>query len=473
MYNVQTLENEPQPITLDTADLATRFRGALIRRDDPDYDDARSIWNGMIDRSPVLIARCTGTADVIEAVRFANANNLKISVRGGGHNVAGNAICDDGIVIDLSLMKGIHVDPAQKTARAQPGVNWGELDRETQVFGLATPGGIVSNTGISGLTLGGGFGWLTRKHGFTSDNLRSVEVVTADGECITASETENSDLFWGIRGGGGNFGIVTSFEYQLHSVGPDVMAGIIFYPLDAARDVLRFYRDFAASAPNELGTNVSFLLAPAAPFIPESMHGKPVIAIIVCHTGSVEEGQQVLQPLKSFGTPIADAIKPKTYLAQNSMLDAGQPSGLQYYWKSEYLSEISDEAIDICISYATRITSPNTRVNLFHLGGAVRDHDENATAVSHRDAEFVLAINNGWKNPHDSTAQMRWTVDFWRAMRTFSTGGVYVNFLSNDDGQDRVKAAYGAEKYDRLVQIKNKYDPANRFRMNQNVVPTA
>lgn len=473
MINDQILENAPQPITLDTADLATRFRGALVRRDDPNYDAVRAIWNGMIDRSPALIARCTGTADVIEAVRFANANNLTISIRGGGHNVAGNAICDDGIVIDLSLMKGVYVDPVQKTARAQPGANWGDVDRETQVFGLATPGGIVSNTGISGLTLGGGFGWLTRKHGFTCDNLRSAEVVTADGECITASETENSDLFWGIRGGGGNFGIVTSFEYNLHDVGPDVMAGIIFYPLDAARDVLRFYRDFAASAPRELGSNAVFLLAPPAQFIPEAMHGKPAIAIIVCHTGSVEEGKQVLQPLKSFGTPIVDAIKPKTYLAQNAMLDAGQPSGLHYYWKSEYLSEISDEAIDTCIEYAAKITSPNTRVNLFHLGGAVRDYDENAMAASHRDAEFVLAINNGWKNPQDSEAQMRWTVDFWTAMRPLASGGVYVNFLSNDDGQDRVKAAYGAEKYDRLVQLKNKYDPANRFRMNQNVVPTA
>ncbi len=473
MTTQQMYMNEQRRTPIDSAaveDFKSRFRGDLIRPDHPLYDEARSIWNAMIDKRPALIARCIGTADVIEAVRFADRNNLLVAVRGGGHNVAGSALCDDGLVIDLSLMKGIHVDPVRRIARAQPGVTWGELDRETQVFALAVPGGIVSETGIAGLTLGGGFGWLSRKHGFTCDNLLSVEVVTANGELVTAGKTENADLFWGIRGGGGNFGVVTSFEYELHPVGPEVMAGIIFHPLHAARDVLRFYRDFTASAPNELGSMAVFLLAPSAPFIPEAMRGQPAIAIVACYAGAVEEGQRVMQPLKTFGKPLADAIKPKPFAEQNAMLDAGQPAGLQYYWKSEYLSEISDEAIETCVQYAAGITSPNTRVALFHLGGMVRSNDEAAMAVSHRNSEYVLAINNGWKNPSDNARQIQWTRELWTAMRPFSNGGVYVNFLSEDDSA-RVRAAYGSDKYDQLVRLKNKYDSANRFRMNQNIQP--
>jgi FAD/FMN-containing dehydrogenase len=471
MTTMPILTNEHRSIQLDLTEFAVRFRGDLIRPDDAEYDRARSIWNAMIDRRPALIARCTGTADVIEAMRFARENDLLIAVRGGGHNVSGNAICNDGLVIDLSAMKGIHVDPVKQVARAQPGVTWGELDHETQAFGLATPGGIVSETGIAGLTLGGGFGWLTRKHGFTCDNLRSVDLVTADGALVTASETENPDLFWGVRGGGGNFGIVTSFEYNLHPVGPEVMAGLILYPLAAAREVLRFYRNFIASAPDELGSMGVFLLAPLAPFVPRDLQGKPALGLIVCYAGSVAEGEKVLQPLKSFGMPIVDAIKPKPYCVQNAMLDAGQPSGLQYYWKNEYLSELSDVAIDTCIDYAAKITSPQTRVGLFHLGGSVRNRDEASMALSHRDTTYVLAINNGWKNPSDNAHQIQWTRDFWTAMRPFSTGGVYVNFLSEDDGQNRVRAAYGSGKYDKLVQLKNRYDPTNRFRMNQNIEP--
>ncbi len=473
MTTQQMHMNEQQHTQIDIAaveDFQSRFRGDLIRPDHPLYDEARSIWNAMIDKHPALIARCTGAADVIEAVRFADRNDLLVAVRGGGHNVAGSALCDDGLVIDLSMMKGIYVDPVRRIARAQPGVTWGELDRETQVFGLAVPGGIVSETGIAGLTLGGGFGWLSRKHGFTCDNLRSVDIVTANGELVTASKTENADLFWGIRGGGGNFGVVTSFEYDLHPVGPEVMAGIIFHPLYAARDVLRFYRDFTAAAPNELGSMAVFLLAPSAPFIPEAMWGQPAIAIIACYVGAVEEGQRVMQPLKTFGKPLADAIKPKPFAAQNAMLDAGQPAGLQYYWKSEYLSEISDDAIETCVQYAAGITSPHTRVALFHLGGAVRNNDEADMAVSHRNTEYVLAINNGWKNPADNAKQIQWTRELWTAMRPFSNGGVYVNFLSEDDGT-RVRAAYGSDKYDQLVLLKNKYDSSNRFRVNQNIQP--
>lgn len=472
---LEMLTNENQLTVLDEATIdrfKTKLRGNLILPTDENYDVVRSIWNAMIDKRPAIIAQCTGTVDVMQAVRFAREHDLLIAVRGNGHNVAGNALCNNGLVIDLSLMKGIHVDPEQRTARAQPGANWGDLDHETQAFGLASPGGIVSDTGISGLTLGGGFGWLTRQYGFTCDTLRSVDVVTAEGDLVKASETENSDLFWGIRGGGGNFGIVTSFEYNLYPVGPEVLAGLIIYSMDQASDVLRFYRDFAATAPRKLGSMAVFLTAPPAPFIPEAVHGKPVLAIIACYAGELEKGVEVLKPLREFGNPFIDGIKPKPYIDHNSSLDPGQPSGMQYYWKSEYLHEIADDAIETCISYAAEMTSPQARAALFHLGGAIKDHDEMSMAVSHRDAEFVLAINTGWKNPDDNKEQMQWTHDFWTAMKPFSTGGVYVNFLSEDDGQARVRSAYGDEKYERLVQLKNKYDPSNVFQMNQNIKPS-
>jgi len=426
----------------------------------------------MIDKKPALIARCTKSDDVIEAVKFARDNNLPLSVRGSGHNVAGNAVCDDGLMIDLSLMKDIQVDQDNSTATAQPGVVFGEMDQATQPFGLATPGGIVSETGIAGLTLGGGFGWLARKHGFTCDNLISAEVVTADGELLTASQSENPDLFWGIRGGGGNFGIVTSFTYQLQQVGPEVLAGLILHPLEAASDVLRFYREFTATSPEELGSMAVFRLAPPAAFIPEELHGKPVLAIIVCYVGDIEEGERVLQPLRDFGSPIADGIKRTDFAAHNSSLDVGQPKGLQYYWKSEYVTEIADDVIETLVDFAGKMTSAYTRLAVFHLGGAIKRHDEQAMAVSHRDAEYVIAINTGWADPIDTKSQIQWTRDLWTAIRPFSSG-VYVNFLSADDGEDRVKAAYGDEKFERLVQLKNKYDPQNLFQLNQNIKPAS
>ncbi len=451
--------------------LAANLRGEMLRTGDDGYDPARTIWNAMIDNYPTAIARCLGTADVVEAVNFAREHQLLVSARGGGHNVAGNAVCDDGLMIDLSQMKGIHVDPQRRTARVQPGVTLGDLDRETQLHGLATPTGIVSETGLAGLTLGGGFGWLTRKYGFTSDNLLSAEVVTADGDVLHASETENPDLFWGIRGGGGNFGIVTSFEYQLHPVGPNVLAGLIAHRMEDAAEVLRFYRDFTAEAPPELGSMAVFRLAPPAPFIPESLRGKPILALIVCYAGEVKNGEQVLQPLREFGEPLADLIDVKPYLAHQTMLDAGQPEGYQYYWKSEYLNELQDDAIKTAVAYSADMTSPQTRVAIFQLGGAVGQIDEMATAASHREAEYILAINNGWENPADNEQQIEWTRDFWQEMQPFSTGGSYVNFMSADAGQKRVEAGYGAEKYERLVNVKNRYDPDNFFRMNQNVAP--
>lgn len=453
--------------------LRSRFSGEILQATDAGYDDARALWNAMIDKHPAIIARCRTTEDVIEAVNFARNNNILLSIRGSGHNVAGNAVVEGGLMIDLSRMKDIQVDPENQRATAQPGVVFGEMDEATQPFGLAAPGGIVSETGIAGLTLGGGFGWLSRKFGFTCDNLISAEVVTANGELVTASESENPDLFWGIRGGGGNFGVVTSFEFQLQPVGPEVLAGMTIYPLEDAVEALHFYRDFTGSTPNELGAMAVFRLAPPAPFIPEELHGKPVLAIVVCYVGEVERAEKVVQPLRDFGDPIVDAIKVKPFADHNSSLDAGQPTGLHYYWKSEYLTEIADGAIETLVAFAANMTSANTRLALFHLGGAIQNHNEQAMAVSHRKAEYILAINTGWPNPADSESRINWTKDLWTSIRPFSSGGVYVNFLSEDDGQDRVRAAYGGgEKYERLVQLKSKYDPGNLFQMNKNIKPT-
>jgi FAD/FMN-containing dehydrogenase len=471
--------NEPKAATAlpDTqlddvavADLKTRFRGALLRPGDAGYDAARSIWNGMINKRPALIARCTGTADVIAAVNFARTHHLLLAVRGGGHNVAGSAMCDGGLVIDLSAMRGMLVDSSARVAHVQPGLTWGDLDHETQAFGLATPGGIVSATGVAGLTLGGGFGWLSRKYGLSSDNLRSVKIVTADGRFVTASERENSDLFWAVRGGGGNFGVATDFEFQLHPVGPQVMAGLVFYPMEQAREVLHFYRAFAASAPDELTTMAVLRIAPPAPFLPRQFHGAPVIGIAACYVGSLEEGERALRPLKTFGAPIADLIEPKPFVRHQVLLDTSSPNGRHYYWKSEYLPGLSDAALETVISHSRQFSSPLTAVLLFQLGGAIRRVDEHATAAGNRNAEFVLNIQSSWLEAGESQRHIQWTREFWTAMRPFSTGGVYMNFLSMDEGEERVRAAYGSN-YDRLAAIKTSYDPTNLFRVNQNIKP--
>ena len=408
---------------------------------------------------------------MIAAVNFGRNHDLLISVRGGGHNVAGNAVCDDGLMIDLTLMNGVELDLETGTATAGPGAVFGDLDRATQPHGMAVPGGIVSETGIAGLTLGGGFGWLTREHGFTSDNLISADVVTADGRLVTASTSETPDLFWGIRGGGGNFGVVTSFTYRMRSVGEEVLGGIVFYPLEDAAKVLRFFRTFTSTTPVQLGAAAIFLLAPPAPFLPEAVHGTPVLALIVCYNGDLDEGERVLQPLREFGAPLFDGIGRKPFAAHNSFLDAGQPSGKYYDWKSEYVTEIADDAIDVLVDYAGHMTSPYARLAVFQLGGNVQQFDEQASAVSHRGAEYIFAVNTGWAEQSQTESQMRWTHDLWTALRPFSMGGVYVNFLSEDDGEDRVQAAYGAEKYERLVELKRRYDPQNLFKMNKNIRP--
>lgn len=450
----------------------TGLRGRLMRPGDDGYEEARTVWNGMIDRKPALIVRCAGVADVIAAVNVARERGLLVAVRAGGHNVAGTAVCEGGMVIDLSAMKGIRVDPVRRTVRAEPGLLWSEFDHETQAFGLATPGGIVTHTGIAGLTLGGGIGWLMRKHGLTCDNLLAADVVTADGKFLQASPSEHADLFWGLCGGGGNFGIVTSFEYRLHAVGPQVLAGVVLYPAERGREVLRCYREYIATVPDELTTIVNLRKAPLAPFLPAHIHGQPVVIIAVCYAGPIDEGERVLAPLRAFGEPLVDLIRPTSYMAHQGMFDASVPHGLRYYWKSEYLGALSDEAIDTLIEHAWQAPSPTSYTIMFQLGGAIRQVSNDDTAFEDRQALHALNINGVWSDALATDAHVQWTRTFWEAMRPFSTGSVYVNFLG-DEGTERVRAAYGARKYDRLVSLKTTYDPTNLFRHNQNIRPMA
>ena len=461
-------ENQLRESTLQ--DFSTSLRGDILRPGDDSYHPARTLWNAMIDMRPALIVRCAGTADVILSLQFARRHELLISVRGGGHNIAGSALCNQGMTIDLSRMKGIWVDRESSTAYAQPGVCWGDLDQETQAFGLATPGGIVSTTGIAGLTLGGGFGWLSRQYGYTCDNLLSAELVTAKAQHLRVSNLENEDLFWAIRGGGGNFGIVTSFHYRLHPVGPELLAGLRLYPMDKAINILRFYRRFSSEAPPQLGSLVLLRRAPAAPFLPRHLHGTPVIGLALCYLGSVEEGRRVLQPLEELGTPLVDQIGPKPFSFHQKMLDAAQPAGRRYYWKSEYLNTLPNDLLSTLVKYASRISSPLSTVLLMQLGGAISQRAEGETAAAHRQAGYILNIASSWSDPRQSSTHIAWTRKFWKECLPYSTGGTYVSFLTRDEGKQRIRAAYGSN-YSRLVEIKNRYDPQNRFRFNQNIAP--
>jgi FAD/FMN-containing dehydrogenase len=450
--------------------LRTRFAGPLILPSDECYEQARSVWNGAIHRRPALIARCTGTADVLAALRFARDQGLEISVRGGGHAVAGHALCDGGVLIDLSPMTYVRVDPESRTARAGGGALWSHLDRETQAFGLAVTGGIVTHTGIGGLTLGGGIGHLMRKFGLTIDNLHSCDVVTADGKFVVASKNDHDDLFWGLRGGGGNFGIVTSFNYTLHRVGPTVLAGLLLYPLSEAARVLAYFRDYVARAPDEVGILGNLRLAPPIPIVPREMHGKPIVAIIVCYAGDIEEGEKELDGLRRFKAPVLDAIAPKPYLAHQAMFDAALPHGRGYYWKSCELPPLSDAMIDILIRQSERITSPYSTMPIFTKGGAVARVPEDATAFSNRGAQHNLNIVGAWEmNDPDPERHVAWVRETWEAMQPFATGA-YVNFMS-DEPAASVRSAYGPEKYQRLVALKRRYDPDNVFRYNHNIVP--
>jgi FAD/FMN-containing dehydrogenase len=442
-------------------EFAANLRGELLRPEDDGYDTTRAVFNGMIDKRPAIIVRCVGTSDVIQGVNFARTHDLLVSVRGGGHSVAGNAVSDGGLMLDLSPMKGIRVDPVRRTAQAQAGLTLGEFDHETQAFGLATTLGVVSVTGIGGLTLGGGLGWLNGKHGLACDNLLSADVVTADGHVLTASDEENEDLFWGIRGGGGNFGVVTLFEYQLHPVGP-VLGGGLRYPAAQARDFLRFYHEFASTCPDELSTAASLGQAP---------DGSVVVGVAVCYCGPIETGERVLHPLRTFGSPLEDNIQPMSYRALQSAPDGGFPLGRQHYWKSSYLKHLSDEAIEVMLRFVAEMPSPISGVGLQQMHGAASRVAPAATAFPHRDEHYDFLILSQWADPTDSEENMRWTRRLFEQMEPFFEKGVYVNNLG-EEGEDRVREAYG-ENYERLVALKDKYDPTNQFRLNQNIRPTA
>jgi FAD/FMN-containing dehydrogenase len=457
-----------EPKTVD--DFRTRLRGPVLLPGDAGYDEARAIWNAMIDRRPALIARCLGVADVLAGVKFAREHGLSLSIKGGGHNIAGLAVCDGGLMLDMSLMRGVWVDPITRTARAQAGCLLGDVDRETQVHGLAAVLGFVSATGIAGLTLGGGFGYLTRRLGWSSDNVLSMDVVTADGRLVRASEKDNSDLFWGLCGGGGNFGVVTSFEYKLYPVGPEIMAGAMAWSAADAGDVLEMYRALTEQAPPELTCVAALRKAPPAPWLPKNIHGQSIVAIFVCHSGAVKEGERDVAPIKSFGSPVGDIIQPRSYVSQQSLLDATQPKGRRYYWKSEYLSKLEPEMLAKLIEHAQRIVSPHSAIILFPVNGALGKLPQYHSAVGNRDAAFVLNVTASWENAADDQANIEWARAAWRDIRRFSTGGTYVNFLTEEEGEERIHAAYGTN-YDRLVAVKKKWDPENLFRVNKNIAP--
>jgi hypothetical protein len=454
-------------------DLRARFRGALLRPGEEGYEEARRVWNGSVDRRPALIARCAGADDVATAVRFAREQDLLVSVRGGGHAVAGHAVCDDGLMIDLSLMKSVRVDPEARTARGAGGLLWGELDRATQQFGLATTGGVISHTGIGGLTLGGGLGHLMRTYGLTVDNLRAVDLVTADGERRRVDADHEPDLFWGLRGGGGNFGVATALEYRLHPVGPVVLAGPVFWSIDDGPKVLRFLRDFAPEAPDELGIAVAMMLAPPLPFMPPEMIGKPVVGLVLVWSGDIPAGMTAMQPLRTVGSPVADAVGPVPYRFLQSMLDDGAPHGRHYYWKAHRLPTLTDATIDALLGCLDSITSPFGQINGWAVGGAASRVDPAATAVGEREVGFDLSIAAAWPagsaRDGDDAPHKAWVRRWWEVLRPQSVG-VYANFIS-DEGAAGVRAAYG-ERLARLTALKDRYDPTNLFRLNANIPPS-
>ena len=451
------------------ADLCATFRGPLVQPGDPTYEADRRIWNGSIDKRPALIARCLGVADVIAAVRFARAHGLIVALRGGGHSFPGYSTCDGGVLIDLSLMKGIRVDPEARTARVQAGVVIGELDHETQTFGLAVPAGIVTHTGVAGLTLGGGIGFQHRKYGLTIDNLLSVDVVTAEGEFVKANADENADLFWGLRGGGGNFGIVTEFEFRLNPLGPIVMSGAVLWPVADAPEVLRFYRDWIEDCPDELMTVAVARRAPDLPFVPRDLVGQRVVGVASCYCGPVEDGEKVLAPLRSFGSPVVDGCTPKPFVAHQASFDPTFEPGWWYYFKALDVARLSDEVIDITAEHVARIQSPITSIALWQLGGAMSRVGDDETAFNGRKSGHTFNINGNVFDGEGFDAERQWVRDFWSALQPHQTG-VYVNFLG-DEGEGRVREAYGREKFDRLRALKRKYDPDNFFRLNQNIPP--
>ena len=451
--------------------LAGGFGGVILREGDASYDSARAIFNGMYDQRPALIARCDGLADVTASIAFARDNDLEIAVRGGGHSVPGYASTDGGMVIDLRDMNGVRVDPRARTVRAEGGTTWGKFDRETQAFGLATTGGRITTTGLGGLTLGSGSGWLERKFGWTLDNLVSADVVTASGEVVHASETENDELFWGLRGGGGNFGVVTSFEYGLHELGPIVLGGMLLHRRDKAPALLRDWRDFMRTAPDEVGSGFAFLTAPPLEFVPEALRGQPACGIVFLYAGPAEEGEDAAREMRALADPDVDLVMPMPYTVVQQLLDAPNPPGRPQYWKSDNVKELSDSAIETLIEQANAVTSPLSVVILEAKGGAIRRVPDDATPLSGRDAEIAFYGISQWEDPAEAEVHMAWVRQFGEAMEPFASRNAALNFVM-DEGQERVQSTYGPEKYARLVALKDKYDPGNLFHRNQNIRPS-
>ena len=457
-----------EPPTIDA--LRSGLRGELALPGEAGYDEARTIWNAMIDKRPAAVVRAQGASDVVQTVRLAAEHGLLLSVRGGGHNIAGNAVCDGGLMLDLSRMLSVRVDPRARTARVEPGARLSDLDKETQAFGLATPLGINSTTGVAGLTLGGGFGWLSRKHGLTIDNLLSADVVTAAGELVRASAEDHADLFWAIRGGGGNFGVVTSFEFRLHPVGPQVIAGLIVHPFSSAKEVLAEYRRLVAKAPDELCCWAVMRKAPPLPFLPQEVHGTEVLVLALCHAGDPKAAEKAVAPFKAIGKPIADVVGPAPYAGWQTAFDPLLTPGARNYWKSHDFVELSDGLIDVLLGAIKGLPTPDCEIFIGSLGGAINRVPVEATAYPHRNVEFVMNVHTRWSRPAEDASCIAWARGLYEAASPFATGGVYVNFMPEDEAQRVRTGAYGPN-YDRLAKVKTKYDPRNLFRLNQNVAP--
>jgi FAD/FMN-containing dehydrogenase len=469
--NAKTLDGSDTVLSQDKVDsFNARLRQPVLVPGEAGYDEARSVWNAMIDRTPAMIAVCRGVADVIAGLRFAREHNLLMCIKGGGHNIAGLAVADGALMLDLSPMRSVWVEPRKMLAHAQAGCLLGDVDRETQVHGLAAVLGFVSQTGVVGLTLGGGFGYLTRRWGWTSDNVSGMDVVTADAGLVHASNEENVDLFWGLRGGGGNFGIVTGIDYVLHPVGPEIVGGLVAWPADDAPQVLEQYRMLSEAAPPELTLVALMRLAPPAPWLPKEVHGKPIVALLACYSGHPEEGERIVAPIKSFGKPVGDVLVRRPYAQLQSLLDATQPKGRRYYWKSEYLSRIEPALCEKMIEHASRIRSPHSAVILFQIGGALNRLNEEHSAAGNREAQYVLNIAGSWEKQAEDQVNIEWARQAWEGMKHFSTGGTYINFLTADEGPERISAALG-KGIKRLAEVKATWDPQNIFRTNRNIKP--
>jgi FAD/FMN-containing dehydrogenase len=469
---IQTIDGKTMALSTDALDaFRGGLRGRLCLPRDPGYDEARTLWNAMIDRRPAAVVRAVGASDVIQTVRLAAKHGLLLSVRGGGHNIAGNAVCEGGLMLDLSRMDLVRVDPTARTARVGPGARLADLDKETQAFGLATPVGINSTTGVAGLTLGGGFGWLSRKYGLTVDNLLSADVVTAAGELVHTSDTDHPDLFWAIRGGGGNFGVVTSFKFRLHPVGPQVIAGLIVHPWANAKEVLHEYRRLVAKAPDELCCWVVMRKAPPLPFLPQEVHGTEVLVLALCHAGDLVSGEKAAAPFKAIGKPIADVVGPHPFAGWQTAFDPLLTPGERNYWKSHDFVDLGDGLIDVLLDGVRRLPSPQCEIFVGSLGGAINRVPVEATAYPHRNVNFVMNVHTRWSDPSQDKPCIAWARAIYDAAAPFATGGVYVNFMPDDEAQRVRSGAYGPN-YDRLAKVKAKYDPKNLLRMNQNIAPT-